>query len=168
MNLRKLETTYNSTLSILSIALVSDEYFMPYMDINSMLVLPKLPKWLKKIILKDVLVDIEEIVILDWNITFLNAIFSVNFEWKYFKNIEKYFIISKYCPISNSNVNTVITNMNSKESSSDYDRSNEVYNINNNSNRNNIVNNSRINDNENKNINISNSESNDIVKQLLM
>ena len=56
-----------------------------------------------------------------------------------------FFLISKYCPISNSNVNTVITNMNNVESSTDSDSSNEVYNINNN-NRNNIVNNSRISD----------------------
>jgi len=35
------------------------------------------------------------------------------FRMKYFKDIdilyEKFYIISKYCPISNSNVNTVIT-----------------------------------------------------------
>jgi hypothetical protein len=59
---------------------------------------------------------------------------------KYFKDsevlYEKFLIISKYCPISNSNVNTVITNMNNVESSSDYDSSNEVYNINNNNNKN--------------------------------
>jgi len=40
---------------------------------------------------------------------------------KYFKDIEilyeKFFIISKYCPISNSNVNTVITDMNIESSS---------------------------------------------------
>jgi len=39
---------------------------------------------------------------------------------KYFKDsevlYEKFLIISKYCPISNSNVNTVITNMNNLES----------------------------------------------------
>ena len=33
------------------------------------------------------------------------------------------------CPISNSNVNTVIIDMNTIESSSDSDSSNEVYNI---------------------------------------
>ena len=40
---------------------------------------------------------------------------------KYFKDIEilyeKFFIISKYCPISNSNINTVITDMNIESSS---------------------------------------------------
>jgi len=46
--------------------------------------------------------------------------------------------------------------MNNIESSSDYDSSNKV--INNNNNRNNIVNNSRISDSENRNINISDSE----------
>ena len=43
------------------------------------------------------------------------------FRMKYFKDIEilyeKFFIISKYCPISNSNVNTVITDMNIESSS---------------------------------------------------
>jgi len=79
---------------------------------------------------------------------------------KYFKDIEilyeKFYIISKCWPISNSNVNTVIIDMNNIESSSDYDSSNKV--INNNNNRNNIVNNSRISDSENRNINISDSE----------
>jgi len=64
---------------------------------------------------------------------------------KYFKDIEIlyeiFYIISKYCPISNSNVDTVITDMNNIELSSDSD--NEGYNINNINNRNNIVNNSR-------------------------
>jgi len=79
---------------------------------------------------------------------------------KYFKDIkilyEKFYIISKYCPISNSNVNTVITNMNNIELSSDSDSSNEVYN-NNNNNRNNFINNSRISNSENRNITISDS-----------
>jgi len=78
--------------------------------------------------------------------------FSVNFEMKYFKDIEIlyeiFYIISKYCPISNSNV---ITDMNNIELSSDSDSSNEVYNINNINNRNNIVNNSRNSDTENRN-----------------
>jgi len=67
---------------------------------------------------------------------------------KYFKDIEilyeKFFIISKYCPISKSIVNIVVTDMNNIESSTDSDSSNEVYNINNNNNRNNIVNSSNI------------------------
>ena len=62
------------------------------------------------------------------------------------KNI---FIFSKYCPISNSKVSTVITYMNNIESNTDSDSSNEVYNINKINNRNNIVNNS---DSENFNI----------------
>jgi len=87
---------------------------------------------------------------------------------KYFKDIEihyeKSYIISKYCSILNSNVNTVITDLNNIELSSDSDSSNEVYNNNNNiNNRNNIVNNSRINNYENININTSDSENNSIV-----
>ena len=89
------------------------------------------------------------------------------FRMKYFKNIEIlyeiFFIISKYCPISNSNVKTVITDMNNIEQSSDSDSSNEVYNINNINNRNNIVNNNRNSDSENRIINISNSENYNIV-----
>ena len=53
--------------------------------------------------------------------------------------------------------------MNNIEFSSDSDRSNEVYNINNNINRNNIVNNSSFSDSVNRNINISNSENNSII-----
>jgi len=48
--------------------------------------------------------------------------------------------------------------MNNVESSTDSDRSNEVYNINNFNKRNNIVNNSSISDSENRNINITNSK----------
>jgi hypothetical protein len=64
---------------------------------------------------------------------------------KYFKDIEilyeKFYIISKYCPLSNSNVDTVITDMNNIESNTDFDSSNKIYNINNNNNNsNNIVN----------------------------
>ena len=84
---------------------------------------------------------------------------------KYFKDIkilyEKFYIISKYCPISNSNVNTVITNMNNIESSTDSDSSNKLYNINNNNNKNNIVNNNRISD--SKNINIIDCENNSVI-----
>ena len=83
---------------------------------------------------------------------------------KYFKDVdilyEKFYIISKYYPTSNSNVNTVITDMNNIELSSDSDSSNEVYNINN---INNIVNNSRNSDIENRNINISDCENYNIV-----
>jgi len=43
INLRKLETTSSSTLSIPNLVLASDGYFMPDVDINSMLVLPKPP-----------------------------------------------------------------------------------------------------------------------------
>jgi len=86
---------------------------------------------------------------------------------KYFKDIEalyeKFFIISKYSPISNSKVSIVIADMNNIESSTDSDSSNEVYNINNNNNRNNIVNNSRNSDCENRNIIISYSENYNIV-----
>ena len=72
--------------------------------------------------------------------------------------MKKFYIISKYCPISNSNVDTVITDMNNIELSSDSDSSNEEYNINNINNRNNIVNNCRNSDSENSNINISDNE----------
>ena len=58
-----------------------------------------------------------------------------------------FYIISKYCPISNSNVDTVITDMNNIELSSDSDSTNEVYNTNNIENRN-----INISDNENYNI----------------
>jgi len=129
-----------------------------------MLVLPKSPIWLKI----TVLVVIEKIVILCWNIGFLRAILFWEFLIKYFKYIEilyeKLFAITKYYPISNSNVNTVVTDINNIESSTDSDSSNEVYKINNNNNnRNNIINNSSINDDENRNINISDSENNTIV-----
>ena len=82
------------------------------------------------------------------------------FRMKYIKDIgilfEIFYIISKYCPISNSNVHTVITDMNNIEKSSDSDSSNEVYNTNSINNRNNIGNNSRISDSENYNIVTSN------------
>jgi hypothetical protein len=84
---------------------------------------------------------------------------------KYFKDIEvlyeKFFIISKYCPILN-NVNIVITDMSNVESSTDSNSINEVYNIYINNNKNNIVNNGRISESENRNINISDSENNSI------
>jgi len=81
------------------------------------------------------------------------------FRMKYFKDIEilyeKYIIISKYCQVSNGNENTVVTDMNNVKSSTDSESSNEVYNINNNDdNKYNIVNNSRMSDNGNRNINI--------------
>ena len=69
-----------------------------------------------------------------------------------------FYIISKYCPISNSNVDTVITDMNNIELSFDSDSSNEVYNINN----------SRNSDSENRIINISNSENYNIVTSNLV
>jgi len=79
---------------------------------------------------------------------------------KYFKDIEIFYevfhIISKYCPISNSNVDTAITDMNNIEISSDFDSSNEAYNINNINNSNNTVNNSRNSNSENYNIITSN------------
>jgi len=60
-------------------------------------------------------------------------------------------------------VNTVVTDINNEESSTDSDSSNEVYNINFYNNRNNIVNNISIIDSENRTINISDSENNSIV-----
>jgi len=52
-----------------------------------------------------------------------------------------FFVITKYYPLSNSNEDAVLTDMNNIESSPDSDISNKVYKINikNNSNRNNIV-----------------------------
>jgi len=44
--------------------------------------MPKLPIGLKTAVQNDVFVVIEKIVILDWNISFLNAIFYMNFEKK--------------------------------------------------------------------------------------
>ena len=88
---------------------------------------------------------------------------------KCFKDIEilyeKYFVITRYwCPISNCNVNTIITDINNTESNTNSDSSNEVYYINNNNiNRNNIVNNSSSFDSENRNIANSDSENNSIV-----
>jgi len=94
------------------------------------------------------------------------------FRMKYFKDIEIlyeiFYIISKYCSLSNSNVDTVITDMNNIEQSSDSDSSNEVYNINNINIRNNIVNNSRNCDSGNRNINISDSENYNIVTSNLV
>jgi len=55
--------------------------------------------------------------------------------------------------------------MNNVESSTDCDSSNEVYNINNNNNRNNIASYSRISDRENRNINIRDSENNSIINR---
>jgi len=44
--------------------------------------------------------------------------------------MENFFIISKYCPISNINVNIVVTDMNNIESSTDSDSGNEENGIN--------------------------------------
>ena len=78
------------------------------------------------------------------------------FRMKYFMDIEKLyeklFVTRKYCPISNSNVNTIILDMNNIESSIDPDSSKEEYDIYNNNDRNNIVNNRNISDSENNNI----------------
>ena len=91
---------------------------------------------------------------------------------KYFKDrevlYEKFFIISKYCSILNSNVNTIVTDMNNVESNTNSNGSNEAYNINNNTCRNNIVHNSSISDIENRNINISDSENNSIMTNNVM
>jgi len=118
-----------------------------------MLVLPKLPIWLKKTVLKGILVVKEKNGNPRLEHWFSKCYLFREFRKKYFKDIEilyeKFYIISKYCPISNSNVDTVITDMNNIELSSDSDSSNEVYNINKINNRNNIVNNS---DSENFNI----------------
>jgi len=50
---------------------------------------------------------------------FSKCYFFREYRMKYFMNIEllyeKLFVISKYCSISNSNVNTVITDMNNIE-----------------------------------------------------
>jgi len=86
---------------------------------------------------------------------------------KYFIEIENLYnillVISKYCPISNSNVDTVITDMNNVKSSTDSDSSTEMYYINNYIYRNNIINNRSISDRENRNIVIRDSENNSIV-----
>ena len=85
----------------------------------------------------------------------------MNLERNIFKDIEfpyeKFCIISKYRPISNSDEDTVITDINNIELSSDSDSSNKVYNIYNINNRNNIANNRRNSNSENRNINISDS-----------
>ena len=79
---------------------------------------------------------------------------------------EIFYIISKYDPKSNSNVDIVITDMNNIKLSSDSDTSNEVYNINNINNRNNIV--SKNSDSQNRIINISNSENYNIITSNLV
>ena len=76
-----------------------------------------------------------------------------------FLNIVQYLIVMQ---------NTVITDRNNIELSSDSDSRNEVYNINNINNRNNIGNNSRISDSENRNTNISDSENYNIVTSNLV
>ena len=78
---------------------------------------------------------------------------------------EKIFVIPKYCPISNININTIVTDINNIKSNTDFDSCSEVYNINNNNynNINIVVNNSNSFDSENININICDSENNGIV-----
>jgi len=96
----------------------------------------------------------------------------LEFRMKYFKDIEIlyeiFYIISKYCPISNSNVDTVITDINNIELNSDSGSSNEVDKFNNINNRNNIVNNRINSDSENRIINISDSENYNIVSSNLV
>ena len=82
------------------------------------------------------------------------------FRMKYFMDIEKLyeklFVTRKYCPISNSNVNTIILDMNNIESSIDSDGSNKEYNINNNNSRNNTVYNRNSFESENNSIHTNN------------
>jgi len=40
--------------------------------------------------------------------------------YEYWNSLWKVFLITKYCPISNSNVNTVVTHINNVESSTDF------------------------------------------------
>jgi hypothetical protein len=49
--------------------------------------------------------------------------------------MKKFFVITKYFPISNRNVNTVVTDKNNIELNINFDSSNEKYNINNDKNR---------------------------------
>ena len=90
---------------------------------------------MKKTVLKGVLVVKEKNSNPQLEHWFSKCYLFREFRMKYFKNIEIlyeiFYIISKYCPIANSNVDTVITNMNNIELSPDSDNSNEVYNINN-------------------------------------
>ena len=50
------------------------------------------------------------------------------FRMKYFMDIEllyeKFYIISKYCPISNGDIDTIVTDMNNIKSSTDSDSCN--------------------------------------------
>jgi len=50
--------------------------------------------------------------------------------------MKKFFVITKYFPISNRNVNTVVTDKNNIELNINFESSNEKYNINNDKNRN--------------------------------
>ena len=102
---------------------------------------------------------------------FLKCYLFRKFRMKYFKDIEVLYeefliITSKYCPISNGNVITVVTDMNI-ESSTDSESSNKVYNNNNNNNNNNnrtnIINNRSICNRENSNIKIRDSANKSIV-----
>jgi len=165
--LRKLETTLSSTSSILNLALASDGYFHSRCGYKFDTRVAKAAKMIVEDYPERYLVIIEKIVILDWNIGFFKCYLFCEFRMKYFKDIEilyqKFYIISKYCPISNNNVYSVFTDMNNIELSSYSDSSKEVYNINNNNNRSNIANNSSISDSVNINININNSENYSIV-----
>jgi hypothetical protein len=63
-------------------------------------------------------------------LVFPNAIFSREFWMIYFNNFKKFFhkkFQYLYSTILNSNINTVVTNMNNIESNTDFDRNNEEY-----------------------------------------
>jgi len=87
MNLRKLETTQSSTLSILNIASVYDGYFVPDVDINSMLVLPDLPIWLKTTVQNAVLCCYRENCNPRLEHWFSNCYLFSEFQMKYYMNI---------------------------------------------------------------------------------
>jgi len=110
INLRKLETTESSTLNILNIALVSDGYFVPDVDINSKLMLLKPPIGLKTTVQKGCPRCYRKYRNPRLEHWFSKSYLFYEFQMKYFMDIEKlyekYFVISKYCQISNSNVNT--------------------------------------------------------------
>jgi len=91
--------------------------------------------------------------------SFSKCFFFLEFRMKQYMDIEilyvKFFIITKYCSISNNNVDTVVIDMNNVESSIASNSSKEEYNVNNNNDRNSVVNNNNSIDSENRNINIS-------------
>jgi len=81
MSLRKLETTFSSILSILNLSLASDGYFVPRCGYKFDARVAKAANMTED--------NCQErcpccyrkkIVIIDWNIGFLNDIFSMNFE----------------------------------------------------------------------------------------